>query len=166
MSRKEQGVAQREGNVGTETMGKKKIVTKSGEETLAIDKGVEVKVSKKTAKKQVARGNVFINSSFNNTIVSVTDSKGDVIAWASAGNLGFKGTRKSTPFAATLVGKAAAEKAKRFGFAEAEIHVKGVGPGRDAAIRGLSSAGIDIAAIIDDTPVPHGGVKAPKPRRV
>lgn len=147
-------------------MGKKKIVTKSSDETLAIDKGVEVKVSKKTAKKQVIKGNVFINSSFNNTIVAVTDGKGDVIAWASAGNLGFKGTRKSTPFAATLVGKAAAEKAKRFGFAEAEVYVKGVGPGREAAIRGLYSAGIDIRGIIDRTPIPHGGVKPPKPRRV
>ncbi|MEK7536966.1 MAG: 30S ribosomal protein S11 [Patescibacteria group bacterium] len=147
-------------------MGKKKIVTKSSDETLAVDKGIEVKVSKKTAKKQVIKGNVFINSSFNNTIVAVTDGKGDVIAWASAGNLGFKGTRKSTPFAATLVGKAAAEKAKRFGFTEAEVYVKGVGPGREAAIRGLSSAGIDIRGIIDRTAIPHGGVKPPKPRRV
>lgn len=147
-------------------MGKKRIIAKPGDETLAIDKGVEVKVSKKTAKKHVIKGNVFINSSFNNTIVSVTDGKGDVIAWASAGNLGFKGTRKSTPFAATLVGKAAAEKAKRFGFTEAEVYVKGVGPGREAAIRGLFSSGIDIRAIIDRTAVSHGGVKPSKPRRV
>ena len=90
-----------------------------------------------------------MNVTFNNTIVTVTDEKGEVLTWASAGNLGFKGTRKSTPFAATLVGKAAAEKAKRFGFTEAEIYVKGVGPGREAAIRGLSAAGLDIKAIIE-----------------
>ena len=147
-------------------MGKKRIIAKSSDETGAVNKEAGVKVFKKKAKKQIIKGNVFISSTFNNTIVSVTDGKGDVVAWASAGNLGFKGTRKSTPFAATLVGKAAAEKARRFGLAEAEVYVKGVGPGREAAIRGLSSAGIDIKAIIDNTPIPHGGVKPPKPRRV
>ncbi|TSC91018.1 MAG: small subunit ribosomal protein S11 [Parcubacteria group bacterium Gr01-1014_2] len=147
-------------------MGKKKIVTKSGDETSAVDKEAKVKVSKKASKRQVIKGNIYIHVSFNNTIVTVTDEKGGVLSWASAGNLGFKGTRKSTPFAATLVGKSAAEKARRFGFAEADIFVKGVGPGRDAAIRGLFSAGVDIRSIIDNTPIPHGGVKAPKPRRV
>jgi len=147
-------------------MGKKRIITKSSDETLTIDKGVEVKISKKNPKKQVIRGNVFVNVTFNNTIVTVTDESGNVITWASAGNLGFKGTRKSTPFAATLVGKAAAEKAKRFGFTEAEVFVRGVGPGREAAIRGLFSAGINIKGIIDRTPIPHGGAKPPKPRRV
>lgn len=147
-------------------MGKKRIVAKSGEETLTIDKGVEVKVSKKASKKQIAKGKVYINATFNNTIVTVTDEKGSVLTWASAGNLGFRGTKKSTPFAATLVGKAAAEKAKKFGFSEAEIYVKGVGPGREAAVRGLFSAGVAISAIIDNTPIPHGGVKPPKPRRV
>ena len=82
-------------------MGKKRIVAKPGDETLTVEKGVEVKVSKKAAKKQVIKGSVFIHSSFNNTIVTVTDDKGNVITWASAGNLGFKGTKKSTPFAAT-----------------------------------------------------------------
>lgn len=147
-------------------MGKKKIVTKSGDEILTIEKGVEVKVSKKAVKKQVIRGLVFINATFNNTIVTVADEGGNVITWASAGNLGFRGTKKSTPFAATLVGKAAAEKARKFGFTEANIFVRGVGPGREAAIRGLFSAGIDIKGIIDNTPIKHGGVKPPKPRRV
>mgnify|MGYP001584670129 CR=1 FL=1 len=148
-------------------MGKKRIITKSsGEETLTLEKGVEIKISKKATKKQVIKGLVFINSTFNNTIVTITDDNGNVITWASAGNLGFRGTRKSTPFAATLVGKAAAEKAKRHGFAEAEVYVKGGGPGREAAIRGLFSSGLDIRGIIDNTPMPHGGVKAPKPRRV
>ena len=147
-------------------MGKKKIVTKSGDEILTIEKGVEVKISKKAAKKQVIRGLVFINATFNNTIVPVADEGGNLITWASAGNLGFRGTKKSTPFAATLVGKAAAEKARKFGFTEANIFVRGVGPGREAAIRGLFSAGIDIKGIIDNTPIKHGGVKSPKPRRV
>lgn len=148
-------------------MGKKRIITKSGgEETLTLEKGVEIKISKKTTKKQTVKGRVFINSTFNNTIVTVTDEDGNVVTWASAGNIGFKGTRKSTPFAATLVGKAAVEKAKRYGFAEADVYVKGVGPGREAAIRGLFSSGLDIKAIIDNTPIAHGGVKPPKPRRV
>lgn len=147
-------------------MGKKRIVAKLGEETLTVEKGVEVKISKKPVRKQIIKGNIYIHSTFNNTIVTVTDEGGGVIAWASAGNLGFKGTRKSTPFAATLVGKAAAEKAKRFGFSEAEVYVRGVGPGREAAIRGLFSAGVDIRGIIDNTSIPHGGVRPPKPRRV
>ena len=133
---------------------------------MTVEKGGGVRVPKKTARKQVIRGNIYIKSTFNNTIVTVTDESGGVLTWASAGNLGFKGTKKSTPFAATLVGKAAAEKAKRFGFSEAAVYVKGVGPGREAAIRGLFSAGISINGIIDNTPVRHGGVKPPKPRRV
>src|SRR3989344_3405875 len=121
-------------------MGKKRIVAKSGDETLTVEKGGGVRVPKKTARKQVIRGNIYIKSTFNNTIVTVTDESGGVLTWASAGNLGFKGTKKSTPFAATLVGKAAAEKAKRFGFAEGDVYVRGVGPGREAAVRGLFSS--------------------------
>ncbi len=131
-----------------------------------MEKGVEVKVPKKTLKKHIVSGRIYVNVTFNNTIVTVTDEKGEVLTWASAGNLGFKGTRKSTPFAATLIGKAAAEKAKRFGFSEATVYVKGIGPGREAAIRGLNASGIDIKGIVDNTPVPHGGVRPPKPRRV
>lgn len=147
-------------------MGKKRIIAKSGDETSAVEKGTEVKVHKKSLKKQVIKGNVYIHVSFNNTIVTVTDEKGGVLSWASAGNLGFRGTRKSTPFAATLVGKSAAEKARRFGFTEANVFVKGVGPGREAAIRGLFSAGVDIKGIVDNTSISHGGVRPPKPRRV
>jgi len=92
--------------------------------------------------------------------------KGNVFAWTTAGNLGFKGARKSTPYAATLVAKEAAERAKRFGLQEASIVVRGIGPGREAAIRGVVGAGISVASIIDDTPQPHNGVRPPKPRRV
>src|SRR3989344_1702622 len=122
-------------------MGKKRIIAKSGDEASAVEKGTEVKASKKSSKKQVIKGNIYILASFNNTIVTVTDEKGGVLSWASAGNLGFRGTRKSTPFAATLVGKSAAEKARRFGFSEADVFVKGVGPGRGAAVRGVFLAG-------------------------
>lgn len=147
-------------------MGKKRVIAKSGGEEISLEKGIQIKIPKKQAKKQVKKGLVFINASRNNTIVTITDNDGAVIAWASAGNIGFRGTKKSTPYAATLVGRAAGEKAKRFGFSEALIYIRGVGPGREAAARGLYSAGIDIKGIIEDTPVAHGGVKPEKPRRI
>jgi len=96
----------------------------------------------------------------------VSDSKGGVFAWATAGSMGFKGARKSTPYAATLVAKEATEKAKKFGLQEARIIVRGIGPGREAAIRGVVSTGINVVSIVDDTPQPHNGVRPPKPRRV
>ena len=147
-------------------MGKKRIITSS--ET-ASDTGKttgEVKVAKKPFKKQYFKGAVHISSSYNNTIVSITDPGGDVFAHSSAGTLGFKGARKSTPYAATLVGKDAAEKAKRFGLQEVKVSISGIGPGREAAIRGIASTGINITSIIDATPMPHNGVRPAKPRRV
>ncbi len=147
-------------------MGKKRIITTQGEgDGAKSDTGVNVP-KKQSSKKQVFKGIVNIFSSYNNTIVSVCDSNGQVFAWSSAGTMGFKGARKSTPYAATLVGKDAIEKAKRLGFQEAAVSVKGIGPGREGAIRGVASTGINITSIIDDTPVPHNGVKAAKPRRV
>lgn len=128
----------------------------------AADSGI----AKKTSRKQVFKGLIHISSSYNNTIVAVTDPDGNVLAYSSAGALGFKGARKSTPYAATLVGKDAVEKAKKFGFQEAKISIKGIGPGREAAIRGVASTGLNITAIIDSTPVPHNGVRPAKPRRV
>lgn len=117
-------------------------------------------------KKQIFKGVINVFSSYNNTLVSIADNNGNVFAYSSAGILGFKGTKKSTPYAATLVSKDAAEKAKKFGFREAKISVKGIGPGREAAIRGIASAGINITSIVDTTPIPHNGVRPPKPRRV
>lgn len=144
-------------------MGKKRITTSQGD-----SESKETTVVKKTgsSKKQVFKGIISIFSSYNNTIVSISDLNGQVFAWSSAGSLGFKGARKSTPYAATLIGKDAIEKAKRFGLQEAKISVKGIGPGREGAIRGVVSSGINITSIIDDTPIPHNGVKAAKPRRV
>ena len=145
-------------------MGKKRIITKqdSGD---ASQKAGQGKTGKK-AKKQIAKGFAYIRSSYNNTIVSITDPKGDMIVWSTAGTLGFKGARKSTPYAATLVAKDVVEKARQFGIVELSVVVRGIGPGREAAIRGLAGSGINISAIIDDTPIPHNGVRPPKPRRV
>ncbi|OGN04939.1 MAG: 30S ribosomal protein S11 [Candidatus Yanofskybacteria bacterium RIFCSPHIGHO2_02_FULL_44_12b] len=111
-------------------------------------------------------GTAYINVSYNNTLVSITDSKGDAIAWSSAGLLGFKGTKKSTPYAANLVAKDCAEKAKKFNLVNIKIVVKGIGPGREAAMRGLAGSGLNILSIMDATPVAHNGVRSPKPRRV
>ncbi|MEX1064013.1 MAG: 30S ribosomal protein S11 [Candidatus Paceibacterota bacterium] len=148
-------------------MGKKRIITGGGSGGENAEKEVGgSSASKKGVKKQVVKGTVNISSSYNNTIVSVADSKGNVFAHSSAGSLGFKGARKSTPYAATLVGKDAVEKAKKFGFQEARISVKGIGPGREAAIRGIASTGVNITAIIDATPMAHNGVRPAKPRRV
>lgn len=143
-------------------MGKKRIITTEG----GTPGEQKAEVSSAKTKKQVLKGIFHITSSYNNTIVSASDQKGDVFAWTTAGNMGFKGARKSTPYAATLVAKEAAERAKRIGLQEASIIVRGIGPGREAAIRGIVSAGINVTAIIDDTPQAHNGVRPPKPRRV
>lgn len=142
-------------------MGKKKIVTQSG-----VDAKPSSEASTKKSKKQVLTGVISVASSYNNTLVNISDSKGNVLVWSSAGSLGFKGARKSTPYAATLVAKDAAEKSKRFGVQEVSIVIRGVGPGREAAIRGIASSGLNITSIVDDTPIPHNGVRPPKPRRV
>ena len=104
--------------------------------------------------------------SYNNTIVSIADLKGDVIAWSSAGSIGFKGTKKSTPYAANLVAKDCVEKARKYNLTNIKIVVKGIGPGREAAMRGLAASGLNITSIMDATPVAHNGVRRPKPRRV
>lgn len=146
-------------------MGKRRVVTKQGEGD-GVKMPAQEKSAKKTKKRQVIKGTAYITSSYNNTMVSMTDPKGEVFAWSSAGSLGFKGARKSTPYAATIVAKDVAEKAKQFGLMEISVVVRGIGPGRESAIRGLAGSGLNIQAIIDDTPIPHNGVRPPKPRRV
>ena len=123
-------------------------------------------VQKKRSKVAVLSGNIFIQSSFNNTIISVTDENGGVISWASAGSIGFKGAKKSTPYAAQLAAAAAIEKAKSRGFSKAKVYVSGVGAGRESAVRALINANLDIASIKDTTPEAHNGCRAKKPRRV
>lgn len=121
---------------------------------------------KRKEKKNIPEGIVNIRSTFNNTIVTISDKQGNVIAWASAGCLGFKGSRKSTPFAAQSAVDTAAKKAIENGMRKVEVRVKGPGPGRDAAIRALQVAGFDVSSICDITPIPHNGCKPPKRRRV
>ncbi len=120
---------------------------------------------RKRDRKNVSSGVVHIKSSFNNTIVSVTDASGDVIAWASSGAVGFKGSRKSTPFAAQLAAERAVRAAMEHGLRRAEIQVKGPGSGRDTAVRSIQNTGIEVTSIKDVTPVPHNGCRPPKRRR-
>ena len=129
-------------------------------------KNVTRKTVTKRNRKHIERGAAHIHSSFNNTIVSVTDVAGNVIAWGSAGGLGFKGSRKSTPFAAGEVAETAAKKAMEHGLKTVEVFVKGPGSGREAAIRALQTAGLEISSIKDVTPIPHNGCRPPKRRRV
>lgn len=121
---------------------------------------------KRRAKKNVPRGVVHIQATFNNTIVTITDPQGNVISWASAGHMGFKGSRKSTPYAAQMTGAEAASRSKEHGMQTAEVHVKGPGAGREAAIRSIQSAGIQIRVIKDVTPIPHNGCRPRQRRRV
>ena len=125
----------------------------------------KVKIRKKE-KKNVAAGQAHIKSTFNNTIVSITDPTGGVLAWASSGQVGFKGSRKSTPFAAQLAAEAAAKKAQEHGVKKVDVYVKGPGSGRETAIRSLQAAGLEVGSIADVTPAPHNGCRPPKPRRV
>jgi small subunit ribosomal protein S11 len=117
-------------------------------------------------KKNVANGIAHIHASFNNTIVTITDAAGNVITWSSAGNKGFKGSRKSTPFASQLAAESAAKKAMENGMKQVEVYVKGPGTGRESAIRSIQAAGLEIVAIKDVTPIPHNGCRPPKRRRV
>lgn len=121
---------------------------------------------RRRVRKSVSNGIAHIHSTFNNTIVTITDTQGNTISWSSAGALGFKGSRKSTPFAAQMAAEAAAKEAQEHGMQSLEVTVKGPGAGREAAIRSLQAAGLDIKAIRDATPVPHNGCRPPKRRRV
>ena len=123
-------------------------------------------IKKRRERKNIPFGQVHIRATFNNTIVTVTDSDGNVISWASAGELGFKGSRKSTPFAAQQASETAAKAAMEHGLKSVEVFVKGPGSGREAAIRSLQSAGLEISSIKDVTPIPHNGCRPPKRRRV
>lgn len=121
---------------------------------------------KKKERKNIERGQAHIRSTFNNTIVLLTDTIGNAISWASAGGLGFKGSRKSTPFAAQMAAESAAKAAMEHGLKNVEVYVKGPGAGREAAIRALQAAGLEVSLIKDVTPIPHNGCRPPKRRRV
>jgi small subunit ribosomal protein S11 len=124
------------------------------------------KVAGKKIVKNIPYGQAHIYATFNNTIVSMTDQSGNVVAWSSAGTSGFKGSRKSTPYAARMAAQAASENAQGHGMKEVDVFVKGPGPGREAAIRAIQGSGLKVRSITDQTPVPHNGVRPPKKRRV
>lgn len=128
-------------------------------------KGKKVR-TRRRERKNVDRGQAHIKSTFNNTIVTITDAVGNAISWASAGQLGFKGSRKSTPYAAQMAAEAAANVATEHGMRTVEVYVKGPGSGREAAIRALQAAGLEVSLIKDVTPIPHNGCRPPKRRRV
>lgn len=129
-------------------------------------KGKKGTRSRRRVKKNIEKGQAHINSTFNNTMVCLTDLNGNVISWASAGQLGFKGSRKSTPFAAQQAAEEASKKAMEHGLKNVEVYVKGPGSGREAAIRSLQASGLEISLIKDVTPIPHNGCRPPKRRRV
>ena len=121
---------------------------------------------KRRERKNIPQGHAHIKSTFNNTIVSITDQEGMTISWESAGSIGFKGSRKSTPFAAQLAAESAAKKAQEHGVRKVDVYVKGPGSGRETAIRSLQAAGLEVGSIVDVTPVPHNGCRPKKRRRV
>ncbi|MBI4087260.1 MAG: 30S ribosomal protein S11 [Candidatus Liptonbacteria bacterium] len=150
-------------------MGKKKIKEQSKEELVTEAKelaAAAAKSSQPSKSKKIDEGKVYINASYNNTVVTVTDNAGNVLAWASAGSLGFSGPKKATPFASSKVVAAIAEKVKSVGPRAVEILVKGVGGGRDSAIRSIINQGFDVLSIKDVTPIPHNGPRPRKVRRV
>ncbi|MEK7558586.1 MAG: 30S ribosomal protein S11 [Patescibacteria group bacterium] len=144
-------------------MGKKRIVKKEGG---AVDQGLKSRSLSKVPKRKIVSGTLFVESTYNNTRVSLADKAGNILAWSSSGALGFKGAKKGTPFAASKVGDLIGEKATIIGIKDTDVIVIGVGSGRESAIRAFSSRGIDLTSIKDMTPVPHNGPKPKKPRRI
>lgn len=126
----------------------------------------QIKSAKPNAPKKLTSGRVYVTATFNNTLVTLTDNQGNTVAWGSSGAAGFKGARKATPYAAISAMEKVAQKAKDFGMGSCEVYIKGPGPGRDATIKALRSAGINITMIADVTPIPHNGPRAKKRRRV
>ena len=133
---------------------------------MAVKKGKKTTRTRRRERKNIERGQAHISSTFNNTMVTLTDLNGNVLSWASAGQLGFRGSRKSTPFAAQQAAEEAAQKAMEHGLKSVEVFVKGPGSGREAAIRSLQAAGLEVNMIKDVTPIPHNGCRPPKRRRV
>ena len=126
----------------------------------------KVRTTKKKVKKTVLDGIAYIHASFNNTIITITDRQGNTLCWATSGGSGFRGSRKSTPFAAQVAAQKAGEQAQEFGLKNLEVNIKGPGPGRESAVRALNAVGFKITSISDVTPVPHNGCRPPKKRRI
>ncbi len=150
-------------------MGKKRIIVKTEKELLEEREKIDATVKKEIKTKipqKIKEGKIYISSSYNNTIIALSDSLGNILTWASAGSIGFKGTKKATPFAASKVAEILAQAVKKLGIEKIQILVKGIGSGRDSAIRSLAARGLDIISIKDVTPIPHNGCRPPKARRV
>lgn len=150
-------------------MGKKRIIQKSEEELLKEKEKIEEGMKKRvtvSAPLKIQTGRIYISSSYNNTLITLTDSKGGVLTWASAGSIGFKGTKKATPFAASKVAEAISASAKKLRIDTVAVFIKGIGSGRESAIRSLANQGLNISSLKDVTPLPHNGCRPPKPRRV
>ncbi|MEK7630052.1 MAG: 30S ribosomal protein S11 [Patescibacteria group bacterium] len=146
-------------------MGKKKVIQKS-EESSKEKEGAVASGKSQSARQRIENGRVYIQASYNNTIITVTDDKGNVMVWLSAGSMGFSGPKKSTPFAGSKVAEAIVEKIERTGPVNVQIFLRGVGKGRDAAVRSLAAKGLNITSIRDVTPIPHNGPRPAKVRRV
>ncbi len=149
-------------------MGKKQIKTETPEQAEKASQIVENAAAKasSSSQKKIQKGRVYIKATYNNTIVSVTDDRGNLVAWSTAGSLGFAGPKKATPFAASKIVATVTEKLKKSGPTEVSVFVNGFGGGRDSAIRSFINQGFNVLSITDVTPQPHNGVRAPKPRRI
>ena len=150
-------------------MGKKKIIQKSEEELIKEREEIDAAMKKEVKiapSSKIKEGRVYIASSYNNTIITVTDSRGNALTWASAGSIGFKGSKKATPFAASKVAEAVSQTMQKLGIEKINVFVRGIGGGRESAIRSFAAKGFEIISITDVTPVPHDGPRAPKVRRV
>ena len=144
-------------------MGKKRIIRKSGS---SMDSGLKSRSLSRVTKKNIVSGTLYIHATYNNTKVLLADKSGNTIAWSSSGALGFSGAKKGTPFAAAKVGELVGEKATIIGVKDVDVIVRGVGAGRESALRAFVGKGIEISKIADDTPVPHNGPRPAKPRRI
>jgi small subunit ribosomal protein S11 len=152
-------------------MGKKKVIKPTDEESIKDSEAMEAKAESvkqrgAVTRRVVSQGIAHVHASYNNTIVTLTDDRGNVLAWASSGALGFKGPKKATPYSAMRVADAVAAKTEKLGLRDIHIKVSGIGSGRESALRGLAAAGFNILSITDVTPLPHNGCKPPRPRRV
>ncbi|MEK9154094.1 MAG: 30S ribosomal protein S11 [Patescibacteria group bacterium] len=144
-------------------MGKKRIIRKSGG---TVDQGLKSRSLARISKKNIVSGTLHIHATYNNTKVLLTDKEGNTVAWSSSGALGFSGAKKGTPFAAAKVGELVGDKAAIIGIKDVDVVIRGVGAGRESALRGFAGKGIEVSRIADETPVPHNGPRPPKPRRV
>jgi small subunit ribosomal protein S11 len=149
-------------------MGKKRIIKQTEEELLREREKVDSRARRevKEVSQKIREGRIYVSSSYNNTIITLTDNQGNVLGWTSAGNIGLKGTKKATPFAASKVAEAISQIAEKIGIERVAVFVKGIGSGRESAVRSLVARGLEIISLKDITPVPHNGCRPPKARRV